>query len=72
MRQKKEVLKKIHVNLNPFYKNLVDHTELISERFEGESITSIVRMGLDALIAQESNHKTKEKNEQGANGKAGE
>ena len=72
MKKKKETLKKIHVNLNPYYKNLVDHPEQISERFEGESITSIVRMGIDALVSQENRLNKEKQNEEGAREKAGE
>ncbi len=74
MTKKKETMKKIHVSLNPYYKNLVDHPEVISSRLEGESITNIVRMGIDALLVQERNRtkETEDKDEHGEDGKTGE
>ncbi len=53
--EKKKNMTKIHVNLNPYYKEMVDHPEKISPRLEGETNASIVRLALDALLIQERN-----------------
>jgi len=65
-KQKTENLKKVHLNLNPYYKDLVDHPEKIHPRLEGEAIVNIMKLGLDALIIQESNRLEREdQDEQG-------
>jgi len=70
----KENMVKIHIPLNPYYKNMVDHPgEVISPRLAGESNVSIVRMGLDALLVQERNRlQMEEQNEQGERRNPGE
>jgi len=71
-KSKSQDMKKIHISLNPYYKNLIDHPEIISPRLEGEPGVSIVRMGIEALLVQERNRmkEMENTNEKGESGKA--
>ena len=64
---------RINLKLNDYYHDLISNPQKIHPRLAGMTMVSLLEIGLDALIIQESNRlRLEEQHEHGEDGKTGE